>query len=301
MSGNRFSEQFPIPESIPSLQEWFEDPRLSEPLADPSLAPGLSYGHVAAAVYRLLYDRTTTYGQSLIELGPRYNGHFGYETRLMLADIGVDADAVGHNFNTFLHVSDTIAIEESSGALFLDPTQKTGALVSAVIHDAHEGVTGDVAYGEKTDEFRAFEANVRSDMLRKGLRHLLPLSFIAYVEAITSHRNNGPEHDCVTVGHGKSQFLASMDAGERCFWLLKHGLESLTQTTAEDPVRRFTQLARMAVCVSGTTYAELCAFKNDFSSVSDMLAENTGRFQRIQSELPPVIQALGYSADQRTY
>lgn len=118
-----------------------------------------SYRDLFRLVYDCPYDENTTYGELLARQDYRYAGHWGYERKLLGYDVGADADPVVHNIRTFNFVANTIRIEEAMGEVRLSPYQKMVALTAALIHDAVEGVVGDVPHGKKTPEFRRHEAD----------------------------------------------------------------------------------------------------------------------------------------------
>lgn len=233
----------------------------------------ITYG----SLFRRLYESPE--GQHLARQDLRFAAHFGYEPRVMFAELGPDVHPLKHNLLTYMHVVDLISQQQKSTGQLLPTEEKTVALIAAGIHDMGEsmhpslieeagGVVGDIPYGEKTDEDRAVEAAVRNILWGKYLSDL-PQSLIARVEGVISHDDEHTlAHELYETGHNLGSYRTGIAAG---ILALKEMLFADFLTLSPEQQIRERCLSDLAYAVIRSVSTKLAPLRSRYSAVDRTL------------------------------
>jgi hypothetical protein len=270
--------QDPKPPSIESLLDY---PALKMPFYNLALTD-LDYSDIFGPLYE------SEYGEKLAAQDLRYSGRMGYQPRALMAfEYGQDAQPVAHNFTTFLHTLNAINVEGIRGTHKLSAYQKDVVLFSAGIHDAIEGVVGDMPRGTKTPEFRAWEDSERLTMLTTVFAGVLPEFFLHDADDVVGHKKQEIEHDYFELGHTLTQFNAGIRVARICFELLESEAFHLTPwADVEGSDERRRGMATMATQVVKNTAVDLQHFaEKGYWIAGQTLKHHAERILQIQREL----------------
>lgn len=178
------------------------------------------------------------YGQHMRDEQPlRYAQRYGYADRpTMLDELGADLCPIGHQKELGWHLAQVIEKQRMLDPSFeLSDDDAAVAMFACQIHDmgemTHEDVSaatgavvGDIPAGNKTDQDRMIEKNVRLFLYETFYKDVDPM-IITRVEAIIAHEDNTLLHELFEAAHEAQTLetvLRARDISENLGWHEAH-------------------------------------------------------------------------------
>jgi len=246
--------------------------------------------------YQELHQRYagSIYGQYHATQLPRFSQNYGYDPDQMIGDLGDDVHPVRHMAYTEASVAvPFITTQLTSSHEHFNRQQIIGLRLAAILHDIGEsqhpaiteavGVTvGDVWFESKQTSDAQQEVLIRHFLYGQLYADIPPVLLEQAEEAIENGDcSSGLAFNTIErLGYYKT----AVKAGELALKL------RLSREEREEPSRRFTNLARLALRVSDNHRTILQERAELFPHADWVLRFNARRYERIHSVLPDFVQ-----------
>jgi hypothetical protein len=192
-------------------------------------------------------------------------------------DFGVDVLPIEHQLLTWFHAERLLPDEATRWSLGISPGDFGVLKLALLMHDmgesTHEDVRahmlatfgkeppGDKSVGEKTDEDRFLEAEVRRFFYDTFFPDVSPL-VIARAEAILWHKDRTMLHEVFEAAHIIQTFETAMKAGRKLGGLVMAAV-GLDAMRTEHMAERIKQLTRLYVIVGSFNLRDRSAEKSE--------------------------------------